>query len=283
MSYGPNPRQQASWDWRAAANFIGGGSGSGLVVFAAFADVRGGAGQALLAAAMMLIALGLLCVWLEIGRPWRAMHVFTNWRRSWMSREAIAGVLLFAAGGMVAAGVMASLWPVALLAFAFAYCQARILRAATGIPAWREPWLTPFLLVTAVTEGAGLFWLCAMQHRVATLSLLVALGALIVLRSMAWLAYRRHLRGAAPAALAALDGAGRLLQLWGTALPVVLVVIAASGVVDGAVMFAIAAVAGLCAVVAGAWAKWTLITQAGFNQGFALAHLPVRGVRPAGH
>ncbi|MEP7328809.1 MAG: DmsC/YnfH family molybdoenzyme membrane anchor subunit [Betaproteobacteria bacterium] len=283
MSYGPNPRQQASWDWRAAANFIGGGSGSGLVVFAAFADVRGGAGQLLLAAGLTLIALGLLCVWLEIGRPWRALNVFSNWRRSWMSREAIVGVLLFAAGAMVAADVMASWWVVALLAFVFAYCQARILRAAKGIPAWREPWLTPYLLVTAVTEGAGLFWLCASQYRAATLPLLAALGVFVVVRLMAWLAYRRHLRGAAPVALAALDGVGRLLQLWGTAIPLALVVIAMSGVVVGPVMFTIAAVAGLCAVVAGAWTKWTLITQAGFNQGFALAHLPVRGVRPAGY
>ena len=33
------------------------------------------------------------------------------------------------------------------------------------------------------------------------------------------------------------------------------------------------------AVAAGGWFKFTLITRAGFNQGFALARLPVRGVR----
>jgi hypothetical protein len=34
------------------------------------------------------------------------------------------------------------------------------------------------------------------------------------------------------------------------------------------------------AVIAGAWAKAALILRAGFNQGFALPHLPVRGARP---
>ena len=35
MSFGPNPWQQVSWDWRAAGNFIGGGAGTGLLVASA--------------------------------------------------------------------------------------------------------------------------------------------------------------------------------------------------------------------------------------------------------
>jgi phenylacetyl-CoA:acceptor oxidoreductase subunit 2 len=42
----------------------------------------------------------------------------------------------------------------------------------------------------------------------------------------------------------------------------------------------IAAIAGLAATAAGAYTKYAIVTRAGFNQGFALAHLPVRGVRP---
>ena len=59
MSFGPDPWRQASWDGRAAANFICGGAGSGLVVFVALADVRGTALALLLAAALALVALGL--------------------------------------------------------------------------------------------------------------------------------------------------------------------------------------------------------------------------------
>ena len=53
----------------------------------------------------------------------------------------------------------------------------------------------------------------------------------------------------------------------------------ASGLIGGGLAAPLLVVAGLLAVAAGAWFKFTLITRAGFNQGFALAHLPVRGVR----
>jgi phenylacetyl-CoA:acceptor oxidoreductase subunit 2 len=42
----------------------------------------------------------------------------------------------------------------------------------------------------------------------------------------------------------------------------------------------LAAIAGLMAATAGAYTKYTIVTRAAFNQGFALAHLPVRGARP---
>ena len=53
-----------------------------------------------------------------------------------------------------------------------------------------------------------------------------------------------------------------------------------SGAVSAAQIPLIAAIAGLAATAAGAYTKYAIVTRAGFNQGFALAHLPVRGVRP---
>ena len=41
MSYGPAPWQQTQWDWRAAANFVCGGAGGGLIVFAALSGAQG--------------------------------------------------------------------------------------------------------------------------------------------------------------------------------------------------------------------------------------------------
>ena len=49
-------------------------------------------------AGLALVALGLIAVWLEIGRPLRALNVLFHLRRSWMSREALAAVLLFPLG-----------------------------------------------------------------------------------------------------------------------------------------------------------------------------------------
>jgi phenylacetyl-CoA:acceptor oxidoreductase 26-kDa subunit len=42
------------------------------------------------------------------------------------------------------------------------------------------------------------------------------------------------------------------------------------------------ALAGLAIMAAGAGLKFVLVTRAGFNQGFALVHTPVRGSGQAG-
>ena len=53
----------------------------------------------------------------------------------------------------------------------------------------------------------------------------------------------------------------------------------AAGLVAGEASPPVVATAGLVATLAGAYFKMSLITRAGFNQGFALPHLPVRGTR----
>lgn len=278
MSYGPNPWQQAHWDWRAAGNFICGGAGSGLIVFAAFSGVQGRGLAGLILGGLALIGLGLFCVWLEIGRPWRSLNVFFNPRTSWMSREALTALLLFPAGLAAATGLAAFVPVTALLALFFLFCQGRMLRAARGIPAWREPLASSLIVLTGLTEGAGLFFLSAPLHQGGTRSLLIMFGALLLARVLLWLAYRKRLATqAAPRALAALDRAGRWLQITGTWLPLLLIAIA-TGPASAATAALLTALAGFLAVVAGGFMKYTLITRAAFNQGFALKHLPVRGV-----
>jgi phenylacetyl-CoA:acceptor oxidoreductase subunit 2 len=277
---GPEPWQQRSWDWRAAGNFIGGGAGTGLIVFAALSEAGGSALAALMLAGLALVGLGLICVSLELGRPLRSLNVFRNPRTSWMGREAWTSTLLFLAGLAAAWGVPGLPWVAAVLALAFVYCQARLLQAARGIPAWREPLLVPLLLTTGLAEGGGLFFATAPWHGIGTLWLLLGFGALVLVRLLVWFAYRRRLAGvAARGASDALDRAGRVLQRAGTLAPLVLVAVIALGAVSGPTTAWVAALAGLAAALAGAYAKFTLITGAGFNQGFALAHLPVRGVR----
>jgi phenylacetyl-CoA:acceptor oxidoreductase 26-kDa subunit len=276
-TYGPLPWQQTSWDWRAAGNFIGGGTGSGLIVFTAVSGVGGSTRSALLLAGLAFVGLGLVCVALELGRPLRALRVFRNPRTSWMAREAWTSALLFPVGLAAAAGIPGFVWFAAALALVFLYCQARLLQAAKGIPAWREPLLRPLLVMTGLTEGAGVFLSAAPLHGIVAFPVLLAFGVLLLARFVVWLAYRRRLDGvAATGALAALDAAARLLVFVGTAVPLVLVAGAALG---GAFAMMLVAVAGVLAALAGAYFKLVLVTQAGFNQGFALAHAPVRGVR----
>lgn len=272
------PWHQANWDARAAANFIGGGSGGGLLIAAAVANLAGAPYRSLALAALALVAIGLACVWLEIGRPWRALNVFLHPRTSWMTREAIVALPLF--GAALAAlwqdgGAYA--WVAAALATGFVWCQARILHAAKGIPAWRTPRVVPLVLATGLAEGAGLLALaCAVPeaHALARPGAF-AVAVLLAARAAAWRAYRRPL--AAPrAALAALDRAAPLFDGIGNWVACGLAA-AAAFLAPEAMAAPIGAVAGALAVAGGWHFKFVLVGRAGFNQGFALPRPPVRG------
>ena len=276
--YGPDPWHQTSWDARAAGNFVCGGAGAGLVVFAALAGTGSGGVPWLLLAGLALVGLGLFSVSLELGRPLRALNVIRNPRTSWMAREAWVAGLLFASGFAAAFGVAGAARVAAVLALTFVYCQSRLLQGAKGIPAWREPLLIPLVLVTGLAEGGGLFVASIPLHRTATPSLLTLFAALVVVRMSVWVVYRRRLAKANADARAALDHAGLVLLTLGTAVPLGCIGAMVSTVVSVNAMVALGVLAGLAAAGAGAWVKFVLVTRAGFNQGFALPHLPVRGV-----
>ena len=232
---------QRNWDARAAANFMLGGAGAGLV---ACAPLTGNPYATL--AGLAMIAAGLGAVWLETGRKLRAAHVLFNPFTSWMTREAFAALLLFPLGlffPLLAA-------PVALV---FLYCQARILRAAKGIPAWRAREVVALVVSTGLAEGAGLALVFSAQRW-----LLGVFAAALVVRYFAWRDYRAAVRSEA------LEPAGRALGWLGTGAALVLLPIAPP-------------IAGLAAAACGAWLKLALVTRASFKQGFSLPHLPVRG------
>ncbi len=280
--FGPNPWQQTSWDWRAAGNFICGGAGTGLLVasalFAAPETSRGWAIPGLVFFGLALVGLGLLCVWLEIGRPLRALNVFVNPRTSWMSREAWVSVVLFPAGLAAMLGLSGWLWITAALALAFLYCQSRMLPAARGIPAWRSSWFSPLFLLTAACEGCGIFLLLGLVNGGVTSAALLALVLLLALRMLVWRRYRSDVDASLAArARSSLDLAGRRLLIVGSILPCVLLGLA--WLLSAPLATLLAAVAGACAAWAGANLKYTLVTRASFNQGFALLKIPVRGVR----
>lgn len=272
------PWRQTAWDWRAAGNFIGGGSGTGLLLVAAIAAGPSYPIQALLG--MALVGAGLLCVWAEIGRPWRALNVFRNAHTSWMTREALLAPLLFAAGiGAVVSGDRLLAWVAAALALAYLYCQARMLHAGRGIPAWRHPYVIPLLMITGCTEGAG--W-CVM-----TQSLLDArampgwlpwlLAGLLVARLLIYVVYRSALArtGAPRYALAVLEEFGRRFAVLDAAAAALIVGTALASAGGSAAIAGL--LAGLLAVLAGGLLKFTIVVRAAFNQGFALPRLPDRG------
>src|ERR1700693_3490427 len=99
-----------------------------------------------------------------------------------------------------------------------------MLQGAKDIPACREAMILPLIVTTGLVEGAGLFFLTAPLHATGTQALLVIFGTLVLVRMFVWFAYRRRLAAsAAPGANEALDRAGRVLQIAGTLVPLVLI------------------------------------------------------------
>ena len=272
------PWHQTNWDWRAAGNFIGGGTGTGLLFFATLA-----AGSADNYRIMALIALaciggGLTCVWLEIGKPLRAINVFFHPQTSWMTREGMVAVPLFACG-------LAAVWfgggifvgMAALLGIVFLYCQGRILQAAKGIPAWREPKIVPLILATGFTEGAALAtMLVAVLPGPSPRWLAGVLLSALILRRIAWTMYFKAVEtsGLPKKAMDVLRPFGARFEMLGQLAPELLVV---AGIFYGEVLPFFAVLAGAVALAGGWWLKFTLVARAAYNQGYALPVLPVRG------
>jgi phenylacetyl-CoA:acceptor oxidoreductase subunit 2 len=278
-TFGPKPWLQGSWDARAAGNFVFGGAGTGLAVTAAFFVAPATGWRALLALALVFVAVGLGAVWLELGRPWRFMNVAFNPRTSWMTREAYASGFVFAFGAAaVVTGVQWLAWLCALAALVFVYCQSRMLRAAKGIPAWRVPALSPFIVATAMAEGAGLTVALAPVLVGATLRWATGFLVLaVVARLAAWLRYAGSVKGKiAPQAAAALDAAGTHVMVLGTLVP--LFAVGVAFVLPAAAGVALT-LGGVAALAAGWRAKFVIVRRAAYNQGFALPVLPVRGAR----
>lgn len=277
------PRQQQNWDWRAAANFIFGGAGGGLMFFAALAALGGGLVWPLLLVGMALIGLGLTCVWFEIGRPWRALNVYRHVATSWMTREAVIAPLVFIAGALA---LLTEQTVFALLAgvfgAAFVYSQARILSADKGIPAWRHSRCLPVVISTGFAEGAGFLALAAPLLLPNSLFAVVLIAiAMLVLRTILWKQYLSALmeEGAPEGSLKALRAVDGQFVMVGNVAPVLLLSLAALGLPGaGSAMF----FAGLFVVGGGWFMKYTLIRRAAFTQGLALKHLPVRGRGIAG-
>jgi phenylacetyl-CoA:acceptor oxidoreductase subunit 2 len=273
------PRQQRNWDARAAANFICGGAGGGLLFATALASGHGEDLRPLVAVALALVGIGLLAVWLEIGRPWRALNVYLNATTSWMTREAMMAPLLFASGAVaILSNSPAAFWVAGLLGLVYVYCQARMLQANKGIPAWRHASCVGMIVATGVAEGVGL--LCAGALVSPGLAIFgVLLAALLAVRFLAWWKYLACLRttGVPVGTSRAFDAVDVRFVWLGHAVPAVL------GVAAGlAGLPLLAVLAGILAAATGGWFKYTLVCRAAFTQGFALPRTPSRGAGSAG-
>ncbi len=129
---------------------MGAAKGEGWVAFA-FA-----------ALAMGLSGIGLLASLWHLGHPERFLKAFSQWRSSWLSREAVLAMATFAVFGLYAAawiflgqrvlplGIVASALALAtVLATSMIYAQMK------SVPRWRSP-TTPVVFLLAALAGGGL-------------------------------------------------------------------------------------------------------------------------------
>ena len=279
--------RQTFWDARAAMNFIMGGMASGLMV-AAFAAWLAGiladapALLAVYAVGAVFMAVGLFFVFLEIGRKMRFLYVLLRPQSSWMTRETYAVALIYPAVLLDMAMPHAVLHGlIAAAAAAFLYCQAKILHDGKGIPSWRAPLIPAMLVATGLLEGTGLlavFLAVVGAGSAPVWPIAAAIVVLAVLNAALWRRYRETAaaEGIGPLARAEMDAASPLVIGVGQAAPVVLC-LAALVPAGPATAAWLAAAAGIAAVAGGAAWKFTVITRACHQQGFAIPSMPRRG------
>ncbi|MFQ5660515.1 MAG: phenylacetyl-CoA:acceptor oxidoreductase [Gammaproteobacteria bacterium] len=264
---------QVNWDWRAAGNFMFGGTGSSLMFMTALAYYPATPNMLIGLSALAFVGLGLFLVWLEIGRPLRFLHVYFHPQRSWMTREAFIALVLFA---LALVGVLFKLASVIALAglcgLLFLYCQGRILKESKGIPAWREPAVVPLIIATGLSEGTAIFIILTLLLDSAPAWANYLLLVFIALRLFAW----NHYRGK----LAASDAPGKTRRilanihtaqlLAGTIIPAILIVLAITMANIAGIALIIS---GLLIVLSGWQLKFTIVARASQVQGYALGKL----------
>ena len=275
---------QTLWDWRAAMNWICGGVSSGLAVAAWLASFAGILPEDkvpvvhVLAAALM--ALGLFFVFLKIGRKLRFWRAVARPQTSWMTRE------IYAVGAFYPLVLANLILPSAFLsmssgvfAFAFLFCQAKILHRARGISAWRVPLIPWMIVASGLLEGLGLLGIVLIWMKgfgPPAPSLAVAGGVLVALNATLWIAYRltAAASGIVPLSRRVIAAISLPLHPVGHALPALMFVLALARPDLAPVCLG---VSGIALIAGGALWKFMLIVRAGYEQGFALPMVPQRG------
>ena len=136
----------------------------------------------------------------------------------------------------------------------------------------------PLLVATGLAEGGGLFWLLRRVDGAGHAGAVGGLRALLAVRFVLGAWWYRRLTQPAARSLQAVNRAAHVFNA-GTLLPLAIVLGVLATPLAPGWSAALQALAGALAVLGGAGFKFMLITRASFNQGFALTHLPVRGVR----
>lgn len=139
------------------------GIGLGMVIWIGLGFVPGAGWPAVLLALIVMAAGGFASVG-HLARPSAAIYAFTQWRSSWLSREACLLLMTMAVFALYAAlwllggiriGVLG--WLAAALALATIYATAMIYESIRAVPRWSgTPTRALFLLSALAGGGVGI-------------------------------------------------------------------------------------------------------------------------------
>ncbi len=189
------------------------GLGFGMLALLGF-DVSpptGWAGFSFFLIAFALAVGGLLSSTFHLGHPERAFKAFTQWRSSWLSREAWAavvalGLMGFYAIGLVFFGVRWSLLGVlgGIMSLVTVFATSMIYMQMRTVPRWNH-WSPPILFLGYALAGGAL-----LTGRVTPAIILML--AVLVLQVVAWFDQDRRER-TSETTLASATGLGHLGQV----------------------------------------------------------------------
>ena len=118
-------------------------------------------GMVAFALGLLLVSIGLSSSVFHLGKPQRAWRAFSQWRTSWLSREGVVAVFIYAAAGAFLLSAHFE-WPLPLDASAVAiavgsagtvFCTAMIYASLKPVPAWRHALVVPGYFAFALLTG----------------------------------------------------------------------------------------------------------------------------------
>ncbi len=211
---------------------VASGAGFGLLAWLAFSIATSPPASsaafyiAAFGLAFGLATTGLLASTMHLGHPERAWRAFSQWRTSWLSREAVSAVAALGSGALLALSAIFD-WPFAvqvllavptfIAALATVWCTGMIYESLPTIRAWSHWLTTEVYLVLSVASGALLItallavfgW---MQPGAAwTTIVLLALGALM--KALYWHGIDRAPRTSTAESATGLGGIGKVRPL----------------------------------------------------------------------
>ncbi|KEJ90882.1 dimethyl sulfoxide reductase anchor subunit family protein [Sulfitobacter donghicola] len=139
------------------------GLGFGLLVFLGLGmpDVTGWTAFAFFTIAYLLAVGGLISSTFHLGHPERALRAFTQWRTSWLSREAWCAVAALVLMGLYGGGLvfLDQRWSVlgilgAIASLATVYTTSMIYGQLKTVPRWNSPLTSANFLSLCIAGGA---------------------------------------------------------------------------------------------------------------------------------